>query len=94
MVHTVDLTGLQRAVERVIGGYAANHSAQYRVIMAAGPVTVATLVRAFVTKHRLVSGAVAAGGAWLVIQGLAGPTLSLIRDQFGYLQGILGSFGN
>ena len=94
MVHTVDLTELQRVVGQVAGGYAANHSAPYRVIMAAGPVTVAALVRAFITKHKLVSGAVAAGGAWLVIQGLAGPALGLIRDQFGYLQGLLGTFGN
>ena len=94
MAHTVDLTGLQRIVERIVRGYAANNSAQHRVIIAAGPVMVATLVRAFLTKHKLVSGAVAAGGAWLVIQGLTGPALGLIRDQFGYLQGILGTFGS
>lgn len=94
MVHTVDLTGLQQVVGRILGADGANYSAQHRVIIAAGPVTIATLVRAFFTKHKLVSGAVAAGGAWLMIQGLAAPALGLIRDQFGYLQGILGTFGN
>ncbi len=94
MVHTVDLTELQRVVGSVLDGNGANYSAQHRVIIAAGPVTVATLVRAFLTKHKLVSGAVAAGGVWLMIQGLAAPALGLIRDQFGYLQGLLGTFGN
>ncbi len=93
MVHAVDLNELHQAVGRVLGANAANYSARQRVIIAAGPVTVATLVRAFLTRHKLVSGAVAAGGVWLMIQGLAAPALGLIRDQFGYLQGILGTFG-
>jgi hypothetical protein len=78
----VDLTDLQR----VVGQYADQH----QLIVAAGPFTAATLLRTFVTKNKLVSGAVVAGGAWLTIQALSGSTLKLIQEQFGYLQSLLG----
>jgi hypothetical protein len=81
----VNLTELERV--------AAKYAAQHNVIVAAGPLAAATLVRALVTKHKLVSGAVVAGGAWLAIREIVGPALTLIHDQFGYLQGIFGIFG-
>jgi hypothetical protein len=77
----VDLTDLQR----VVGKYAEQHN----VMVAAGPFTAAALTRAFITKNKLVSGAMVASGTWLAIQELSGPMLNLMRDQFGYLQSLL-----
>jgi hypothetical protein len=77
----VDLTELQG----VVGKYASQHQA----IVAAGPLGAAALVRTF-TKNKLVTMAVAGGGAWLAIQELAGPAMRLMQEQFGYLQSLLG----
>jgi hypothetical protein len=78
----VDLTDLQR----VVGQYADQH----QLIVAAGPLTAATLLRT-ITKSKLVSGAVAVGGAWLTVQMISGSTLKLIHEQFGYLQSLIGN---
>jgi len=77
----VDLTDLQN----VVGKYADRH----RVIVAAGPLAGAAVVRTF-TKNKMATMAVAGGGALLAIQELAGPSLKLMHDQFGYLFSLLG----
>jgi hypothetical protein len=80
----VDLTEIQH----IVGKYVDQHN----LFVAAGPLTASTVIRTFVTKNKLVSGAVAASGAWFAVQELSGPVLSLIQDQFGYLQFLLGAF--
>jgi hypothetical protein len=77
----VDLTDLQN----VVGKYADQH----KMIVAAGPVTAAALAR-IVTKNKAVTMAVAGGGAWFAIQELAGPSLRLMQEQFGYLFSLFG----
>ncbi len=78
----VDLTDL----ERVVGKY----SDQHNLIIAAGPLTGATLARIIFKKNKLVTMAVVAGSAWLAIQELAGLSLKLMQEQFGYLASLLG----
>jgi hypothetical protein len=80
----IDLAELQRVVGKYVD--------QYNLLVAAGPLTAATVTRAFITNHKLASGAVAATGAWFAIRELSGPMMNLIQDQFGYLQSIFGSF--
>jgi hypothetical protein len=80
----LDLTGLQH----VVGKY----SAQHNLIVAAGPLAAATFARVFITKNKLVSTALVVGGAWLAIREFSGPALGLMQEQFGYLQGLLGTF--
>jgi hypothetical protein len=77
----VDLTDLQN----VVGKYAEQH----QMIVAAGPMTAAAVVRTF-TKNKMVTMAVAGGGAWFAIQELAGPAIRLMQQQFGYLFSLLG----
>lgn len=60
------------------------------MIMAAGPFASATLLRAFVTKSKVASTAVVAGGAWMTIHMLSGSTLRMIQEQFGYLESLFG----
>ena len=81
---SVDISELQRT----IGQYAGQHS---NLIMAAGPFGAMELVRTFITKNKLVSGALTAGGVVLAMQGISGPMLKLMHEQFGYLIGLLGS---
>jgi hypothetical protein len=78
----VDLSDLQQ----IVGQYADQH----QLIVTAGPFTAATLFRLFVSKSKLVSTAVVAGGAWMTIHALSGSALKLMQDQFGYLQSLLG----
>jgi hypothetical protein len=80
----VDLTELQS----VVGKYVEQHN----MIVAAGPFTAAALTRVFITKNKLVSGAMVAGGTWLAAQELSGPMLRLMQEQFGYLQALFGGF--
>jgi len=82
--HSVDLYELQR----VIGKYVD----QYNLLVAAGPLTAATLTKMFVTKNKLVNLAVAGSGVWFAVQELSTPAVRLITDQFGYLQSIFGAF--
>jgi hypothetical protein len=56
---SVDLSDLWR----IVGQYTGQHP----IIVAAGPFTAARLLRTLVTKHKLVSGVVVAGGAWMTI---------------------------
>jgi hypothetical protein len=76
-------------IQRVVGKYVT----QYNLVVAAGPVTAATLIKTFVTDNKLVKVAVAGGGVWFAVKELSGPMLGLIQDQFGQLQSILSSFG-
>ncbi len=84
MEHTVDLTELQKV--------AGHYVSQYNLLVAAGPVTAATLTKLFVTRNKLVNLAVVGGGVWFGVQELSGPALKLIADQFGYLQSIFSLF--
>jgi hypothetical protein len=77
----VDLTDLQN----VVGKYADQH----RMIVAAGPITAAAVVRTF-TKNKMVTMAVVGGGAWFAIHELAGTAMRLMQEQFGYLYSLLG----
>jgi hypothetical protein len=79
---SVDLSELQR----IVGDYTSRHP----LITAAGSFTAATLLRTFVTKSKLASTAVLAGGAWMTIHILSGTTLRLMQEQFGYLESLLG----
>lgn len=80
----IDLAALQQVVGKYVD--------QYNLVVAAGPLTAATVTRAFLTNNKLASGAVAATGAWFVVKEVSGPMLNLIQDQFGYLLSIFGSF--
>jgi hypothetical protein len=82
--HVVDLSSLQA----VVGKYVQ----QYNLVVAAGPVTAATLTKAFVTDNKVVNLAVVGGGVWFAVKELSGPMLGLIQDQFGDLQSIFASF--
>jgi hypothetical protein len=82
--HVVDLSSLQG----VVGKYVQ----QYNLLVAAGPVTAATLTKAFVADNKAVNLAVLGGGVWFAVKELSGPVLGLIHDQFGYLQSIFASF--
>ena len=82
MAPVVDLTDLQN----VVGKYADQH----RLIVVAGPVSAAALVRTFLTRSKLVSAALVGGGAILAIQDIAGPYLKLMGEQFGYLRSLFG----
>ena len=52
--------------------------------------TAGALVRT-VTKNKLVSSALVGGGALIAIKEVAGPSLALIHEQFGYLISLLGN---
>jgi hypothetical protein len=78
----VDLTDL----EQVVGQYTTQHN----LIVAAGPLSGAMLARLLFKKNKLVTGAVVAGSAWLAIHALSGPSLKLMKEQFGYLASLLG----
>jgi hypothetical protein len=80
----IDLTELQRVVGKYVD--------QYNLLVAAGPLTAATVTRAFITNNKLASGAVAATGAWFAVKELSGPMMNLIHGQFGYLLSIFGGF--
>ena len=82
MAPPVDISELQRVI--------ADYTSQHSLITAAGPFTAATLLRTFVTKSKLASTAVAAGGVWMTIHLLSESTLRLIQEQFGYLESLLG----
>ena len=82
MAPPVDLTDLTNAV----GKYADQH----QLLVAAGPMTAGAVVRT-VTKNKLLSSALVGGGAVLAIKEIAGPSLALIHEQFGYLLSLLGN---
>lgn len=82
--HSVDLSELQMVVGKYVD--------QYRLLAAAGPVTVAGATRYFVGKSKLLNTAVAGGAAWMAVMELSGPMLRLMEGQFGYLQLMFASF--
>ena len=81
----IDLAELQRVVGKYVD--------QYNLLVAAGPLTAASVTRVFV-NNKLATTAVAATGVWFAAKEISGPVLNLITDQFGYLQSIFGSFIN
>jgi hypothetical protein len=82
--HSVNIDELQR----VVRGYVD----QYNLVVAAGPLTAASVLKLVTRKNKFASIAMVGGGAWLAVQELSTPMLGLIKDQFGYLQALLGSF--
>lgn len=83
MAHVVDLSQLQYVVGKYVD--------KYNLLIAAGPVTVASLAK-IVTNNKLVKFGMVGGGVWFAVKELSGPMLQLITDQFGYLDSLLGSF--
>ena len=84
MDHIVYLSSLQT----VVGSYVQ----KYNLVVAAGPVTAASLAKAFVSNNKALNVAVVGGGVWFAVKELSGPMLGLMQDQFGYLQSIFASF--
>ena len=84
MDHSVDISELQRTVTKYVE--------QYNLLVAAGPVTAAGLVKTFVSDNKAVNLAVVGGGVWFAVQELSTPMLKLMNDQFGYLQQIFSVF--
>ena len=80
-----DLAQLQSVVSKYVD--------QYNLVVAAGPLTAASVARVFV-NNKLATGAVAATGVWFAVKELSGPVMNLITDQFGYLQSIFALFAN
>jgi hypothetical protein len=76
-------------LQSVVGKYAG----QANLLIAAGPLTGAALVKTFVANNKAVKFAVAGGGVWFAVKELSGPMMGLMQDQFGYLQSIFSSFG-
>ena len=83
MDHSVNIDELQRVVSKYVD--------QYNLLVAAGPVTTASVLKLF-TKNKAVNLAIVGGGAWFAVQELSKPMLDLMGNQFGYLQSIFGSF--
>ena len=82
MGHYVNLADLQQVVGKYVD--------RYNLLVAGGPLAVSGIVKAFVTKNRLVSTAVAGSTIWFAVKELSGPMLGLMQDQFGYLQSLVG----
>jgi hypothetical protein len=81
--HSVDLTALQNVVTKYVD--------QYNLLVAAGPVTAASVMKLF-TKNKAVNMAIVGGGAWFAVQELSKPMLDLMQNQFGYLQSVFSAF--
>ena len=81
--------GLDLTELRHVAGKYIDH---YNLVVAAGPMTAATVARVAMGKNKLVNVAVAGSGAWFAIKELSGPMLGLMQDQFGNLQSLLGGF--
>ena len=81
--HSVNLSELQSVVGKYVD--------QYNLVVAAGPLTGAGLVKAFITKNKAVNLAMVSSGVWFAVKELSTPMLHLMQDQFGYLQWLLGS---
>ena len=76
-----------RELQNVVGQYVDQHG----IVMAAGPLGAATIVRTFISKSKIASIGVVASGAWLAVHTVSSPILSLIQEQFGYLQSLIGN---
>ena len=70
----------------------AKYVEHYNLLVAAGPVTAASLAKAFVSDNKMVNMAMVGGGVWFAVRELSTPMLKLIGNQFGYLQSIFGAF--
>jgi hypothetical protein len=81
--HVVDISQLQYVVGKYVD--------KYNLLVAAGPVTAASLAK-LVTRNKLVNIGIAGGGVWFAVKELSGPMLQLISDQFGYLDSLFASF--
>jgi hypothetical protein len=81
--HSVDLNDLQRVVSQYVE--------QYNLLVAAGPLTAASITKIFI-RNKLVNIAIVGSGVWFATQELSGPALRLIQDQFGYLDSLMGIF--
>lgn len=81
---SVNLSDLQAVVGKYVN--------QYQLLAAGGPLAVSGILRAFVTKNKIVSLAVAGSTVWFAVKELSGPMLGLIQDQFGQLEAVIGSF--
>lgn len=84
MDHYVNLSDLTHVVGKYVD--------QYNLLVAGGPLAAAGVVRTFVGKNKAMSLAVGGSAAWFAVKELSGPMLSLMQDQFGYLQQIFGMF--
>jgi hypothetical protein len=85
---SVDHLSSLNEIQRVVGKYAT----QYDLLVAAGPVTAATIVKTFITNNKAVKFAMVGSGVWFAVREVSGPTLGMITEQFGYLQQIMASF--
>ena len=83
MDHSVNIDELQRVVGKYVD--------QYNLVVAAGPLTAASVFKLVTPKNKLATVAVVGSTAWLAVQEISTPMMALIRDQFGYLQSLLGS---
>jgi len=82
--HFVSLSALQD----VLGKYNVNNN----LLISGGPLAATGLIRAFISKNKAMSVALAGSTAWFAVKELAGPVLGLVQDQFGNLESLLGSF--
>jgi hypothetical protein len=83
--HFVSLNELQNVVGNYVG--------KSNLLVAAGPLTAATLIKTFVANNKVMKLAVVGGGVWFAVKAVSGPTLGLIQEQFGYLQSLFASVG-
>jgi hypothetical protein len=75
-------------LQHVVGKYVQ----QYDLVVAAGPVTAATVVKTFITDNKLAKFAVVGSGVWFAVREVSGPALAVITEQFGYLEQLLSGF--
>ena len=85
----MDHFGSLNEIQRTVGKYVT----QYDLLVAAGPVTAATIVKTFITDNKAVKFVMVGSGVWFAVREISGPMLGLITEQFGYLQQIMNSFG-
>lgn len=71
----------------------AKYVTRYDLLIAAGPVTAATLIKTFITDNKLIKFAVVGSGIWFAVREISGPLLGIMTDQFNALQQILSNFG-
>ena len=84
MDHFANLSDLQN----VLGKYTANNN----LLVSGGPLAATGFIRAFISKNKAASIALAGSTAWFAVKELAGPVVGLVQDQFGNLESLLGSF--
>lgn len=65
---------------------------QYDLLVAAGPVTAAMLIRTFITDNKALKFATMGGGIWFAVREVSGPMLGMIQSTFGQLQSVFSAF--